>query len=327
MSRAAAVQVPGFRILRRLGAGSSATVYHAIQDDTERELALKVFEPADNPEAATPAEVERERKVAASLRHRNLARIHAVGEHGDRRWLATEYLSGGTLAERIAARMRVGEILQVVRDVAQGLGHAHARGVVHGDVKPGNILFRGAGEAVLVDYGIAAFARDGDRRAMMQGGTPEYMSPQQARGEPVDGRSDFYSLGVVLHEMLTGRVPWVAAEEGASTLARVGVPSLPARHGWLQPLLDALLADCPEDRPADAHALLALLSSLCAASPEAQSLLSRPDDDTEGTRVHGRHELARARRRRLRRRLAILLAGLALVLIGALLGTLLLSRG
>lgn len=320
MSREAAPQVPGFRILRRLGAGSSGTVYHAIQDGTEREVALKVFEPADDPDATTPAQIEREREVAASLRHRHLARIHAMGEHGDRRWLASEYLAGGSLAERIAARMRVGEVLQVVRDVAQGLGHAHARGVVHGDVKPGNILFRGAGDAVLVDYGIAAFAREGDRRVRMQGGTPEYMSPEQARGEPVDGRSDFFSLGVVLHEMLTGRVPW-PADAGGEARDRGQAPLLPARHRWLQPLLDALLAERPEDRPEDARALLSLLSSLCAASPEAQSLLPHPGDDIEAGRVHGRYESVRARRRQLRRASARALLVLALVLIGAFLAT------
>ncbi len=321
MSRESAPQVPGFRLLRRLGAGATGTVYHTIQDGTERELALKVFEPADDPDATTPEQIEREREVAASLRHRNLARIHAVGEHGDRRWLASEYLPGGTLAERIAARMRVNEVLQVLRDVTQGLGHAHARGIVHGDVKPGNVLFRGAGEAVLVDYGIAAFAREGDRRARMQGGTPEYMSPEQARGEPVDGRSDFFSLGVVLHEMLTGRVPW-PADAGGAVGDRAPAPLLSSRHLWLQPLLDALLAERPDDRPDDARALLALLSSLCAASPEAQGLLPRSGDDDGAGRVHGRHESAQARRRRVRRTMAWAALAAALLMTGVFLGVL-----
>lgn len=314
--------VPGFRILRRLGAGASGTVYQAIQDDSERELALKVFEPVDDPDAVTPDEIARERAVAGALRHRHLARILGMGEHGDRRWLAAEYLPGGTLADRIAARMPVAEVLRVLREVAQGLGHAHACGVVHGDVKPGNVLFRANGDAVLADFGIAAFARAGDHRALMQGGTPAYMSPQQARGEPVDGRSDFYSLGVVLHEMLTGRLPWPAPEDGVAVTRRdLAAPRLPARHHWLQPLLDALLAEHPDDRPADARALLALLSTLCAASPEAQGLKPGAGAEDAAARVHGRHEQrqAQARRRRLRRGVALVVALLAAALAGALL--------
>lgn len=282
-------RIPGFRLLRRLGAGASGAVYQAIQDGTDREVALKLFAPADNPEATLPEDVERERRVAASLHHRNLARIHAIGSYGEQRWLACEYLSGGTLAERIAARMSTEQALDALHHIARGLGHAHARGIVHGDVKPGNVLFRGgadarhAHEAVLVDYGVAAFAHDGC--ATLQGGTPDYMSPEQARGEPIDGRSDFYSLGVTLHEMLTGRTP-PHGQSGEASSPRP-VPQLPQRVRWLQPLLDALMAEDPAERPADARALLEMLASLRVASPEA-AVLSRPGSESEQLpRIHG----------------------------------------
>lgn len=275
MSREPLPRVPGFRLLRKLGEGASGTVFHAIQDGTDRQVALKLFEPADHPEATLPEDVERERRVAASLRHRNLARIHAIGEYGESRWLACEYLPGGTLAERIAARMPLAHVLDALRDIARGLGHAHARGVVHGDVKPGNVLFRvrdgrNAREAVLVDYGVAAFAHGAPVAA--QGGTPDYMSPEQARGEPIDGRSDFYSLGITLHEMLTGRVP-PRGEPGEAAPYHI-IPALPERVRWLQPLLDALLAEDPAERPADARELMAMLASLSVASPEASALSS-----------------------------------------------------
>ncbi len=321
MGQAVVPHVAGFRILRRLGEGASAAVYHAIQEDSEREVALKVFEPMEEPDAVDPADIERERGLAAALRHRNLARILAMGEYGERRWLATEYLPGGTLAERIAARMRPADVLQVVRDLAQGLGHAHAQGIVHGDVKPANVLFRNAGEAVLVDFGSAAFAGKGSAR--LQGGTPGYMSPEQAAGEPVDGRSDLYGLGVVLHEMLTGRLPRPPDEPGAELRRPAPVPPLPVRHRWLQPLLDALLAERPEDRPADARALLHLLSSLCAASPEAQALLPIAAEEVARARVHGRHESVRERQRRRRRWILLAATALALVLVGVLLDRLL----
>lgn len=288
MPRDALPHIPGFRILRRLGVGASGTVFHAIQEGTDRVVALKLFEPADHPEATLPEDVERERRVAASLRHRNLARIHASGDYGEQRWLACEYLPGGTLAERIAARMPLPCVLDALRDIARGLGHAHARGVVHGDVKPGNVLFRtgggrDAGEAVLVDYGVAAFAQDAPVAA--QGGTPDYMSPEQARGEPIDGRSDFYSLGITLHEMLTGRIP-PRGEAGEMASYHI-IPTLPERVRWLQPLLDALLAEDAAERPADAQALLAMLASLSVASPEAAALASPlPGGDTL-PRIHG----------------------------------------
>jgi len=278
-------QVPGFRILRRLGAGARGTVYEAIQDETERAVALKLFEPMDEPDAALPEEVEHERRVAASLRHRNLVRIHAMGEHGQRRWLASEYLPGGSLAERMGKALAPARALEILRDLARGLGHAHARGVIHGDVKPGNVLFRGmqgSGEAVLVDFGAAVWLHNGAARAA--GGTPGYMSPEQARGEPIDARSDFYSLGVVLYEMLTRHLLPHAPSQAA--LAR-GMADLPAPVQWLRPLFDALLAQDPSDRPADARALLALLESLQAASPEATEVLPGTADWDLHQRIHG----------------------------------------
>lgn len=305
MSREVLPRIPGFRLLRKLGAGASGTVFHAIQDGTDREVALKLFAPADHPGATLPEDVERERRVAASLRHRNLARIHAMGEYGESRWLACEYLPGGTLTERIAARMPLNQVLDAVADIARGLGHAHGRGVIHGDVKPGNVLFRNAHEAVLVDYGVAAFAQDA--AVASQGGTPDYMSPEQARGEPIDGRSDFYSLGVTLHEMLTGRVP-PRLEDGELLPHRI-IPTLSARVRWLQPLLDALLAEDPAERPADARALLAMLASLRIASPEASTLEAQTPAHDILPRIHGITSRRSSRHAWMWLALAVLLAG------------------
>lgn len=284
MAREVLPQVPGFRVLRRLGAGARATVYEAIQNEFERAVALKLFEPMDEPDAALPEEIEHERRVAASLRHRNLGRIHAMGEQGTRRWLASEYLPGGSLAECMGKPLVPARALEILGDLARGLGHAHARGVIHGDVKPGNVLFRGmhgSGDAVLVDFGAAVLLRDGPARAA--GGTPGYMSPEQVRGEWIDARSDFYSLGVVLYEMLTQHLP----PQDAAQTARVGGVTLPASVQWLQPLFDTLLAPDPSDRPADARALLALLESLQAASPEATDVLPRASDLSLHQRIHG----------------------------------------
>lgn len=259
-------QLPGFRVLGVLGAGASGTVYHAIDEGSACEVALKLFEPADQPGATQPEHIEHERRIAELLRHRNLTHLHAAGAHGERRWLAWEYLEGGSLEARIARGMRMVDVLDVMRDVVRGLGHAHAHGVVHGDVKPGNILFRANGEAVLGDYGVAVLNQPGSAPVVLQGGTPDYMSPEQKQGLPGDGRSDFYSLGVVLHEMLTGRRP-----QPEQALA------LPVQTQWLRPLLESLLAEDPADRPTDAAHVQALMASVCAASPQAVAAARRPD--------------------------------------------------
>lgn len=277
MARDTLPSIPGFRLLRRVGRGTHGSVYHAIQAQTGRQVALKVFEPVEEPDATLPAQVEHERAASAVLRHRNLARIHAMGEYGPRQWLASEYLPGGSLAECIGKGLSPARALRVFDDLLRGLGHAHARGIVHGDVKPANVLFREpacSGDAVLVDFGSARGLHPG-----AQGGTPGYMSPEQVRGEPIDARSDLYSLGLLLREMLSGRAPGTAATSGSHRLP------VPAR--WLQPLLDSLLARDPADRPADTGAVLAMLDALLAASPEATALARPPGTSAGVMRIHG----------------------------------------
>lgn len=284
MVRETLPHVPGFQILRRIGAGAYGTVFQAIQDGTDRPVALKQFEPVDDPEASLPADIEREREIAASLRHRNLVRIHAMGEYGGRHWLAWEYLPGGTLAEAIGTGLPLNRALSVLHDLARGLGHAHARGVIHGDVKPDNVLFRearGRGDAVLIDYGVAS--RVHGAASLAAGGTPDYMSPERLRSEPVDARSDLYSLGMVLHEMLTGRLPRRDPREPAL----LDLQPLPVRARWLQALIETLLAADPADRPSSTEALLLMLSSLQAASPEAVDLVPQQSDTTNSARVRG----------------------------------------
>ncbi|HET9049308.1 MAG TPA: serine/threonine-protein kinase [Chiayiivirga sp.] len=297
MNRVALPQIPGFRLVRKLGEGASGTVYQAIELEDEREVALKLFEPIDGPDVALPEDIEHERRVAASLRHRNLARVHAMGAYGGQHWLASEYLPGGTLADRIAKPMPVPRALEILGDLSRGLAHAHARGVVHGDVKPSNVLFRGArgtGDAVLVDFGTAVLMRAHHRRAV--GGTPGYMSPEQARGEALDARADLYSLGCVLRDMLAGRPSEPAVgSDGPVEGVSLPVQTLPVSAHWLQPLVDALTAHPRDDRPADARAVLSMLATLVEASPEASRVLPATPSATALPRIHGVPEVARPR--------------------------------
>ncbi len=266
------IAIPGYRILRMLGQGGMASVFLAVQESLDREVALKVMAPAL---AATPEFAERflrEGKLTAKLQHPNIVTIHDIGVHNGLFYLSAEFIPRGTLKERIAERgLSVGEALNVLGDIAHGLDYAHEKGVVHRDVKPGNVLFRKDGRAVLADFGIAK-AMDGGTSSTMAGmsvGTPDYMSPEQARGEAVDGRSDLYSLGVMLYEMLTGRPPYEAPDAFSVALSHITepIPPLPPQHSWLQPLLNGLMSKMASERYNTGAAVLAAVQRLLPTAP------------------------------------------------------------
>ena len=274
--RSVDIRIPGYRILRPLGEGGMASVFLAVQESLDREVALKVMAPALSANAEFTERFLKEGRITAALNHPNLVTVFDIGSHGSVYYLAAEYIPGGTLREKIQAGLRVGEALDVACDVARGLDFAHRKGFVHRDVKPGNILFKADGVAVLADFGIAK-AMDAQSGATMAGasiGTPDYMSPEQARAEAVDGRSDLYSLGAVLFEMLEGRPPYEAGDPFTVALMHVtqAVPELSGENHWLQPLIDALMAKMPEHRVASGDAFMQALETLLAASPQAASI-------------------------------------------------------
>jgi len=267
------IQIPGYRILRPIGEGGMASVFLAVQESLDREVALKVMAPAL---AANPEFAHRfltEGKITARLQHPNLVTVHDIGHHGNVYYLAAEYIPGGTLKERIAeGGLGVGQILDIAGDIASGLDFAHQKGFVHRDVKPGNILFRNDGRVVLADFGIAK-AMDGSNSSTVAGtsiGTPDYMSPEQARGEPVDGRADLYSLGAVLYEMLAGAPPYQAADAFTVALMHVThpVPEVPEQFAWLQPLVSGLMAKDPAQRFNTGAAFVEAMHALVASAPQ-----------------------------------------------------------
>lgn len=167
-------------------------------------------------------------------------------------------------------------ILDIATDIAQGLDFAHDKGFVHRDVKPGNVLFRKDGRVVLADFGIAK-AMDGSNSSTVAGssiGTPDYMSPEQARGEPVDGRSDLYGLGTVLFEMLTGAPPYQAGDPFTVALMHVThpVPTLPEPYEWLQPLVAGLMAKEAAKRYNTGAAFIDALHTLVETAPQGAVL-------------------------------------------------------
>ncbi len=263
------IDIPGYRIVSQLGSGGMSTVYLAIQQSVDREVALKVMTPALAADPRYSERFLREARIAARLHHRHVVGIHDVGRSGDHHFIAMEYLSGGTVTTGDGRLPSVPAVLRVLREIAVALHYAHGKGVVHRDVKPDNILLREDGAAALTDFGIAR-ATDAMSSMTRTGsviGTPHYMSPEQARGQPLDGRADLYSLGIVLHELLVGEVPFQADDPLAVGIKHLTapLPQLPDLLSPLQPILDGLMAKDREERFQDGASVAAAIESIEAA--------------------------------------------------------------
>ena len=245
------MKITGYQIMRTLGRGGMATVYLAEQESMQREIALKVMSTTLLGDERFSERFLREARIAARLRHPNVVQVHDVGASGEQHYMAMEFLPGGPVIKPQAPPRPPDFALRVIRQIASALDYAGQQGIVHRDIKPDNILLREDGNAVLTDFGIAR-AADTSR---MTGtgliiGTPNYMSPEQARGHALDGRSDLYSLGIVLYEMLTGHVPYQATDSIAVGVMHLTaeIPRLPSQYEGIQPLLEGLLAKDPSQR-------------------------------------------------------------------------------
>jgi serine/threonine protein kinase len=243
-------------------------VFLAQCERSGQQRVLKIFRQVpDVVEGSTTFErFLREYELVAHLDHPNIARIYDIGVADDHVFLAMEYFPGGDLRARMRSPMNARVALGYLRQLAAALGALHAVGVLHRDVKPGNVLLRGDDSLAFIDFGLARQLRldsdiTGDGAIF---GTPHYMSPEQGHGRPLDERSDLYSLGVMLYEMLTGEKPYVAETPLAVIHhhAHAPLPELPASAAHLQPLLHALMAKQPSGRPASASDLLARVDEL-----------------------------------------------------------------
>ena len=195
----------------------------------------------------------REYELIGQLAHPNIARIYERGTSGDFAFIAMEYLSGGDLKQKISDVLAPPETIEIFCGIAKGLSAAHARGIVHRDIKPSNVMFRGNGEVALIDFGIAKVVSEetlNKSAPFLVKGTPFYMSPEQIQGLVVDSRSDLYSLGILLYEMLVGRKPFAVTGLHDLVMAHVSEkpPPLPKQVSYLQPFLDGLLAKGPDER-------------------------------------------------------------------------------
>jgi len=252
-----------YRLLEQLGHGAMSTVWLAHDDELDRDVALKVLSPT-----ADRARFEREARAVAALSHPNISGLYDYGESDGRPYMVLEYLPGGTLEDRLAGGRPLpdAETARYADEVAAGLAHAHAQGVVHRDLKPANVLFDSEGRAKIADFGIARMGGAGTlTEAGTVLGTAAYISPEQAAGLPATAASDVYSFGTILFRMLTGRLPFVSSN--AMELVRMNRDEQPPAVADLRtgapPVLaftaDASLAKDPLARPADGAVLLATL--------------------------------------------------------------------
>lgn len=206
-----------YRILERCGQGGMAEVYKGYHPLIDRYVAIKVLRPALASDEEFRRRFQREATAVAAMRHPNIVQLYDFGQLGERFYMVMEYIEGGTLRDRLQAlpeenrRLPLSEVVDVVRGIAAALDYAHQRGIVHRDVKPANVMFTRDGDPVLTDFGVARMLGEGSvTMAGVSIGTPDYMSPEQARGEPATPASDIYALGVMAYEMLTGRRPFRA---------------------------------------------------------------------------------------------------------------------
>lgn len=246
-----------YRIVRLLGVGAMGMVYLARDVQLDLDIALKVLRTEGG---ASELRLERFRSeliLARQISHRNVVRIHDIGQSGEMYYITMDYVEGRSLKQMLESAGPLDEdrAVAIAADLAEALGEAHRAAIVHRDVKPANVLI-GTDRACLTDFGIARSLRsDGLTRAGEIVGTLDYLSPEQARGQPVDGRTDLYALGLLLYEMLTGGRPFSgeSAEEvlAQRTLARPG--DITASNADVTPVMRRIIERCVAPEPADRY--------------------------------------------------------------------------
>ncbi len=256
--------IPGYRILNLIGRGANATVYLALQESLNRHVALKILQKFDCP--AQAVRFFNEGQIVASMNHPNIITIYDIGSVGSQQYIAMEYLDGGSLKDRIKEHPSPAEALDIAHSIGSALEFVHQMGIVHRDIKPENILFQKGGIPKITDFGVAK-ALDRDMNLTMDGtalGSPYYLSPEQAEGKDLDGRSDIYSLGVILFEMLAGHKPYLGESQIEVIFGHLNqpIPSLPEEHRHYQTLVEKMMAKSADERFSSAREMLDYMKAL-----------------------------------------------------------------
>jgi len=244
-------------VFEQIGLGSMAQVYKALQPSMDRLVAIKIIGSSFSDDPHFVARFRREAQIVAALEHPHILPVIDFGEQEDTLYLVMRYVNGGTLHDLIQKGPVPPQMaLRYLTEIGEALDYAHGTGIVHRDIKPKNVLLDTQGNPFIADFGLAKLIAGGGLtgsggHGMI--GTPHYMSPEQARGQPVDGRSDLYSLGIVLYEMLTGHVPYDADSTVGIIMKQIGeeIPRVSHTNPDLPAALDIVLARALAKAPAD----------------------------------------------------------------------------
>jgi serine/threonine-protein kinase len=289
-------RVGPYEVRDQIGQGGMATVYRGYQTSLNRYVAIKVLPIWMAQDSQFVQRFRQEALAAGGLRHPNILTVLDAGTFEGQHYIVMDYASGGTLADRLrTGPMAPDQAAELIAQIADALDHAHRRGIVHRDIKPSNILLDEDGRPLLADFGIAQAMGTGPRLTQSGAsiGTPEYMSPEQSQGERVDGRSDIYSLGIVLYQLLTGRVPFQATTPVATLYQVVHEPPPPPRRfnpnipAYLENIILRALAKQPEQRFASAREMADALRQRRVVTPppiitprDATRLMAPPSPHT-----------------------------------------------
>jgi len=267
-------QIPGYTILQKIGESEAAAVYLAIADDLGHNVALKISKRRHTGNVEVNATdtgqrsimFQREFEAIAALDHPSIIDLFDYGIHDGVEYLAMEYFPCGDLKARLQNPLTADEAIAFLKEIARSLKVVHEAGIIHRDLKPPNVMLRDNGSVVLIDFGLARslLAGDGSTRTGVLRGSPYYMSPEQAQGEALDARTDLYSLGVILYEMLAGKKPYLGASaiDVLQQHVMAPVPELPVHHLAYQPLLERLMSKSREQRISSCDDLLAALEQM-----------------------------------------------------------------
>lgn len=257
MSFAEGSVVGPYRIIEVVGRGGMATVYKAYHDALNRHVAIKVLTVSLGEDESFRERLRTEAVTVANLRHPSILQVFDMDEQDGVRYLVMEFVEGTTLSARLGHPWPPPDVVRTLAPIADALDYAHARGILHRDVKPSNVLLSRDGTAILADFGLARIASEtvGLTRTGLLVGTPEYMAPEQAAGQSATAAADRYALAVVAYEMLFGHVPFRSETPVATLLAHLERPlPLDTESPWLSPPLLKVLRKALSKRPADRYA-------------------------------------------------------------------------
>lgn len=266
-----------YELLSRINRGSTSTIYKAYQPKLDRHVAVKVLSPHVLDEEGFLDRFTQEARAVAQLDHPNIVPVYDFDQDGDVAFIVFKYVESGSLRSLMSgAPMELSLAVEIVTQIGLALGYAHKRGVIHRDVKPSNVLIGEGHWALLTDFGLAKILSGGKKltRTGIGMGTPDYMSPEQAQGLPGDGRADLYSLGAMLYEMLTGRVPFEADSSMGVVVKHITETPPPPRqfNPDIAPAVEKVILTAMEKDPAkryqSAEAMIAAL--VRAAGPVAE---------------------------------------------------------